>query len=144
MDSMMQMAYMSFATRQFKMDVDNNVNAILEEARAHNSEAGITGLLVYRNGVFVQLLEGEKEVVQRVLGKILLDHSRHENLRVLLKQELIERVFPDWSMFYKKLDDEALDLVNSIFPWQRLMQSSNTGNTVPPERIFKLFAEMRA
>ena len=75
MDSMMQMAYMSFATRQFKMDVDNNVNAILEEARANNSEAGITGLLVYRNGVFVQLLEGEKEVVQRVLGKILLDHS---------------------------------------------------------------------
>ncbi len=137
------MAYLSFATRPFKMDLDNNIDTILQEAQTHNSQHNITGQLIYRAGTFVQFLEGEKEQVEKLLGRILLDHGRHENLKILLKQELIERVFPDWSMSYKKLDDAALDLVNSIVPWQQLVQSTSAGKTIPAEKILKIFSELK-
>lgn len=140
---MIQMAYLSFATRQFKMDVDNNVDAILQEANRHNAKNDITGQLIYRAGTFVQFLEGRKDRIECLLGRILLDNNRHENVKVLLKQDLIERVFPHWSMAYKKLDDAALDLVNSIVPWQQLVRSSNNAGHVPPEKIVKIFEELK-
>ena len=121
----------------------DNIEAILQEAQKHNAENDITGQLIYRAGTFVQFLEGQKDAVERLLGRILLDSSRHENLKVLLKQDLVERVFPDWSMAYKKLDDAALDLVNSIVPWQQLVRSSSGGDYIPANKILKIFEELK-
>ena len=124
---MIQIVYLSFATRSLKMDADKQIEQILSEARTHNEQHEITGQLIYRAGIFVQFLEGEKQKIQRLLGAIMLDSNRHENVRILLNQEMHERIFADWSMAYKKLDDAALDIVNSILPWQQLIQSSNDG-----------------
>ncbi len=141
---MIQMVYLSFATRRFKMDVDNSIEAILQEARSHNEKNGITGQLIYRAGIFVQFLEGSRDKIEPLLGRILLDQSRHENLKVLFKQELSERLFPDWSMAYKQLDDTALDIVNSIVPWQQLINTSNNGEKISANRILKVFEELKA
>ena len=140
---MMQMAYLSFATRSFKKNLDNNIDAILQEARTHNAKHDITGQLIYRAGIFIQLLEGDKNVVEHLLGRIVLDNTRHENIKVLLKQKMIKRVFPDWSMAYKKLDDQSMDMVNSLVPWQKLINASNANVDIEPDKIFSLFEDIK-
>ena len=139
---LMQMVYLSFATVKLKADADKQIEAILEEAVAHNSKVGITGELIYRNGIFLQLLEGRKSDVEQLLGKILMDANRHENMKVLFKQPMVERLFPDWSMAYVKLDNAALDLVNTIVPWQTLINTS-PNKVVPPNDVLKVFKELR-
>lgn len=140
---MIQIAYLSFATPTFKMDTDRHISNILNKARDNNARHNITGQLIYRAGIFVQLLEGDKEKVQRLFGAIVLDRANHENIRVLLNQDLKERIFPDWSMAYRNLDNAALDLVNSVLPWRNLTRFSENGDAVPPEKILKIFEELR-
>ncbi len=125
------------------MDTDNNIQKIIAEAEKHNSREGITGQLIYRASVFAQLLEGDKQKVQRLLGAIACDRSRHENMTVLFHQEMKERVFNDWSMAYQKLDDQSLDMVNSIVPWQKIINTSASGENVPAEKIFLVFKGLR-
>jgi len=139
---MIQMVYLSFATLKLKSDPSNEIDKILSEAEKHNTQVGITGELIYRNGIFLQLLEGRKEDVELILGRILLDHQRHENLKVLLKQPMVERIFPNWSMAFVKLDNAALDLVNSIVPWQTLTNSASN-KPVSAQDILNVFKELR-
>ena len=136
------MAYLSFATFNLKEDADLEIEKILDEANENNSRSDITGKLIYRGGIFVQLLEGEKDRINSLLGRILLDNGRHENLRVLFKQPLIERVFPNWSMAYKKIDNVALDFVNSILPWQQLVSTSTQGSQVSAANIVTIMKEL--
>ncbi len=139
-----QIVYLSFATRELKANSDQQIDKILDEAQAHNAKKGITGQLIYRGGIFLQLLEGDKKPVEQLLGRILLDNKRHENLKVLLRQPMRKRAFPDWSMAYKKLDNVALDLVNSIVPWQKLIRRSPGNDDVASGDILRVFEELRA
>jgi len=139
-----QIAYLSFATKSLKANSDNEIQSILKQARKHNAEKGITGQLIYRSGIFLQLLEGDKAEVSSLLGHILLDSKRHENIRIILNQPMKERVFPNWSMAYKSLDNAALDIVNCIVPWQQLVSISSQGNTIKNEDILKIFEELTA
>jgi len=141
---MIQIVYMSFATLAVKSDPDHAITSILEESRAHNAKVGITGELIYRNGIFLQLLEGSKDAVEATMGRIVLDHKRHENVRVLLKQAMLARIFNEWSMAYVKLDNAALDLVNSIVPWQKLINSASADNAIEPQAVLDIFQELRA
>ena len=140
---MIQMVYLSFATMELKANLDEEITLILEEAVQHNSSVGITGELIYRNGIFLQLLEGDKEDVEFILGKIFLDYKRHENLKVLMRQPMVERVFPDWSMAFVKVDDAAMDLVNSIVPWQTLISASIENPVISSKDILNVFKQLR-
>ena len=139
------MAYLSFATRNLKANCDEEIQKILETARTHNAERNITGQLVYRSGIFLQLLEGEKTEVTSLLGRILLDSGRHENIKILLNQPMKDQIFPDWSMAYKNLDNAALDIVNCIVPWQKLVTFPAQGKeTTSSADILKVFEELAA
>ena len=144
MENNIQVAYLSFATRNMKANCDEEIQAILDEARVHNEEKGITGQLIYRSGIFLQLLEGNRDDVSLLLGRILLDSKRHENLKILFNQTMKKRVFPNWSMDYKYLDDSALDLVNSIVPWQKLTKLPYQNKVVSNDDILKVFQELAA
>ena len=62
-----------------------------------NKVSGITGFLVYSNGHFLQYLEGEASILQKLLNKIHND-PRHEILDEVTLQESEEKVFPEWAM----------------------------------------------
>jgi hypothetical protein len=72
---------------------------ILTDARAGNEARNITGALVYVDGVFFQLLEGDKEVVRNVMASIACD-SRHHSVKVFYEAEVDARAFESWSMAY--------------------------------------------
>jgi hypothetical protein len=70
---------------------------------ARNTMAGITGMLLYKDGNFMQVLEGEEEAVRRVYARIGHD-PRHRGLLTLLQGSQDERQFPDWTMGFRDLD----------------------------------------
>ena len=70
---------------------------ILEKARANNHTKGITGALVYVEGVFLQILEGNESDVKILAERISRD-DRHAGFKVLLEKEVTERLFGAWDM----------------------------------------------
>lgn len=96
--------YVSSSINDF---TDADLQELLCLARKRNHENGITGMLLYVEGNFMQVLEGEKSAVLMTLGRIELD-SRHHNIYKVLDGEEAVRQFPDWSMAYMTTNPEEL------------------------------------
>jgi hypothetical protein len=93
-------AYVSSAVELFS---DAELDVLLKKSRANNQKVDVTGILLYKEGNFIQVLEGPKEAVASVLKRIEGDH-RHRGVIRLFEQETAERDFGDWSMGFKRLD----------------------------------------
>eukprot|EP00667_Euglena_gracilis_P017724 EG_transcript_18707 len=78
---------------------ERDLERILAVARRHNLRDGITGLLLFVDGVFIQALEGEEAMVKAAQNRIIHDH-RHSNVQTLHEGPLSARNFPHWSMGY--------------------------------------------
>lgn len=73
---------------------------LLESARAFNQKNGITGILLYDNQQFGQIIEGERASIMKVWKRIQED-KRHHRVELLEIREITERNFPDWLLrFY--------------------------------------------
>jgi hypothetical protein len=73
------------------------VESILARARQHNAASGITGILCYGSGIFLQAIEGGRLQVSELFGTIMSD-PRHKDVSLLHYEEILERRFGDWSM----------------------------------------------
>jgi hypothetical protein len=90
------LVYSSTATKPFTKDA---IEQLLMQARSRNFIYGITGLLIYDYGAFLQVLEGRKMDVEEIFASIKCD-PRHTGI-VVVKQEPIEvREFTSWTMAY--------------------------------------------
>ena len=76
---------------------------LMRECELRNANQGITGLLLYQEGHFLQYIEGEPEIVRAVYARISQDR-RHHNVFLLNEEILLQRQFPEWSMFYRDYD----------------------------------------
>jgi hypothetical protein len=73
---------------------------LLESARAFNQQNGISGILLYDNQQFGQIIEGERASVMKAWKRIQED-KRHHRIELLEIREITERSFPDWLLrFY--------------------------------------------
>ena len=77
----------------------SDLEAILDDARQGNEARGVSGALVYVDGVFLQVLEGEREAVLTLLESIRKD-TRHDAMKVFYEAEIAARAFADWRMAY--------------------------------------------
>lgn len=73
------------------------LETLLAQARVNNAAQDITGALFLVDGVFVQILEGDKEMVTDVAARIARD-PRHHGVTVFHQQPITERAFTNWSM----------------------------------------------
>ena len=73
------------------------IEAILSQSRQHNPVSGITGILCYGGGIFLQAIEGGRMQVSELFGHIMKD-PRHKDVAVLEFEEIDERRFGGWSM----------------------------------------------
>lgn len=76
-----------------------DLEQMLRESRLRNTRRDITGVLVFSDGVFLQVLEGEREDVEDLMESIGRD-PRHRNLKVFHEEEIDRRAFPTWRMAY--------------------------------------------
>ncbi|MDQ7957377.1 MAG: BLUF domain-containing protein [Pseudomonadota bacterium] len=73
------------------------IEEILAQARAHNTGNGITGILCYGAGTFLQAIEGGRMAVNDLYGHIQRD-ARHKDVVLLHYEEIMERRFGGWTM----------------------------------------------
>jgi Sensors of blue-light using FAD len=77
----------------------DELQELLDHSRRSNAAKGITGALVYAEGIFLQILEGDKDLLNDLMAKIRQD-VRHENVIVLQEGEVPAAVFGGWKMAY--------------------------------------------
>ncbi len=82
------------------------VDAILATARQRNASVDVTGALLFTEGRFVQVLEGERDKVHEIFDRIGAD-ARHADVEILSAQYSDRRRFKEWSMAFVG-NDEAL------------------------------------
>ncbi len=89
-----QVIYSSKAVEPFS---ELELGQLLLEARRKNSAVEVSGMLLYHEGAFLQVLEGPVSAVEAIFSRIERD-PRHYRLFVLQRLDVGAREFPDWSM----------------------------------------------
>jgi hypothetical protein len=85
----------------------NDLEQILLDARAGNEKRNITGVLVYVDRVFLQILEGDKQTVLSLMRSIAAD-PRHSCVTVFHEAEVDRPTFGDWRMAFLSATPEQM------------------------------------
>ncbi len=128
--------YASAASRDFSHE---ELAALLESARENNARLGLTGMLLYAEGSFFQVLEGQPDVVDALYAKIERD-TRHDQMTLIIREPIPKRHFDAWTMgFYRVSREELAGIagVNDFFGKDRAIVSMDAG------RAMKLLAAFR-
>lgn len=92
----MPMQQLIYASRPFGYDAAA-LAGILSISRVRNAQNDITGALICRSDIYLQLLEGPVGKVENTYARILKD-DRHVEMRVLVRSQVSDRLFPEWAM----------------------------------------------
>lgn len=82
---------------------EDDLLQLLEQSRSRNQQHRITGMLLYKNGHFMQVLEGEEASVMKIFHDIERD-PRHKSVDVLRAEYIQYRDFPNWTMGFANID----------------------------------------
>jgi len=86
-----------YASRAVPAVDQEELVAILKKSKVNNPKAGVTGVLCFSEGIFIQVLEGGRSAVNALYNRISAD-SRHSDVLLLNYDEIEERRFAGWSM----------------------------------------------
>jgi Txe/YoeB family toxin of Txe-Axe toxin-antitoxin module len=104
---MYSLIYISSAVEKFKKQ---DLQDLLDVSRKNNLEHEITGLLIIKDYIIVQYIEGEKDKILQLIENIKKD-VRHFNLTIIKEEPIEKRLFEQWSMGIKNFDElEGKDL----------------------------------
>lgn len=103
--SLHSLIYMSSAVH---LPTQAEIEHLLTRARIRNQREQVTGVLLYDEGSFMQVIEGPQEGIERVFSAVLADPLHHSVLE-LLREPIEERDFDGWSMAYRAI---GVGLVN--------------------------------
>jgi len=83
-----------------------DLNEICKTAVKNNSKNDVTGVLLFHNNHFLQVLEGKLDTIDRLLDKIRSD-TRHSNLEIIYNNSIEKRNYPNWTMQFFDLSDPS-------------------------------------
>lgn len=117
----------------------DEVQTLLKHARRKNTEWNVTGLLCYDNKQFLQIIEGEIDVIMDLFHAIQND-PRHTNIHILHEGDITARAFDDWKMAYEPVPSGLLPTLT------RAIYRSSLGTELDADmsagrRIFTLFMD---
>ncbi|MGY6696594.1 MAG: BLUF domain-containing protein [Roseinatronobacter sp.] len=122
-----------YTSRPFGFDAAT-LNSILVHARQANSRDDITGALICREDIYMQLLEGPEPAVKAALARIQHD-DRHLEVRIHVERPVSERLFANWAM----LHDPATSWI-----WSRSDVTNDAVQNSTPEEVEGFFTKLRA
>jgi Sensors of blue-light using FAD len=88
---------------------ETQLTELLARARTKNERLGVSGMLLYHQGSFLQVLEGDGAVLESLFSTISAD-KRHQRVVALLKREVDERHFGDWRMGFASMKNLPANL----------------------------------
>ncbi len=92
----MTLTQIVYSSKPFGFDA-SVLDDILTISRIRNSKADITGTLICRADMYLQLIEGPDAAIQATYQRITMD-DRHVEINLLLSRPVTERLFPKWAM----------------------------------------------
>lgn len=101
-----RLIYVSECTDVFKA---HEVDALLESARRHNTRHDLTGMLAFDSRYFLQVLEGDREALSALYGRLVTD-PRHRRVVILGVEPIERRRFADWAMAFAPADTRRKSL----------------------------------
>ena len=104
---MLQLTYLSKAVIPF---TENQLTELLRRSRENNESLNISGMLVHRHGMFLQVLEGPEQSVTNLFERISAD-PRHERVDILVSMRVLKPAFADWSMGFFNADVAEMSTV---------------------------------
>lgn len=139
MESLIHLIYASSATGAFDAA---EIDAVLRKSRINNAGLNITGMLLYTDGSFFQVLEGPEAAVDGLFEKISSD-PRHGKVVKIIRESIVARAFGEWSMSYSHMTRSALDQVpglNDFFLRGSCLEALDSGRA---KRLLDAFAHGR-
>ena len=106
-----------------------DIQLLLERSRHKNAERGITGMLLFIEGSFFQVLEGDAEIVDSVYETIARD-SRHDRVTQIIREPISKRCFGEWSMGFaavERVDARKAIGENDFFGSAECLERINAG-----------------
>jgi hypothetical protein len=131
----LQLIYASAAATVFTKD---DLQTLLLRARKKNHAAGISGMLVYDQGSFLQVLEGPLSAVTEVYAAIAADR-RHKNLNILFKDTIDAKEFEEWAMGFADPQSSARALEG--FLDYRTQLKSRTLDKTRAKKVLRMFQD---
>jgi hypothetical protein len=126
---LLQVTYVSSAAHAFSAE---ELLQLLAKARACNAALGITGMLIYLEGNFLQIVEGESTAVHALCRKIA-DDPRHRGMLTLMTRSIARRAFSEWSMGFKGPDDLGAEERSAFTSLVQLL--ATPGMSVTDDRV---------
>ena len=136
---LIHLIYASTATQEF---TEVELAELLREARASNERLQITGMLLYSNGSFFQILEGSASAVDELFDRIA-DDPRHAHAATIIREPIAKRAFGEWTMGFAALNQrEFIDGVglNDFFDKASCFSALTRGRT---KKLLTAFAAGR-
>jgi hypothetical protein len=118
---------------------DDKLKDLLTKSRLKNESLKITGMLLYLDPFFIQVLEGEEETVSESY-KTIKEDPRHHKVSLIYKKPIAERIFPNWTMGFNKVSNENLESIEGFSAfWERPETSSLNEVTREIEKLLDMF-----
>lgn len=139
MTTLIHCIYTSTATTSFSAA---QLAELLRKARISNEAAGITGMLLFTEQSFFQILEGQESDVDSCYARIQLD-PRHTKLTRIIREVIAQRSFGEWTMgFANPAPDavRAIDGLNDFFGENSCFDGLDPGRA---KRLLTAFATGR-
>lgn len=130
-NGIIQTIYSSTASIPF---TEKQLHELLAKARKHNNSLNISGLLIYHEGFFIQVLEGPEWEVQSLYSAINRD-KRHNNIRLLLSHAIKEKEYENWAMGF--VDTSHLAKQKGFISYGDLQ--SGIRNVTSAKKIIQMF-----
>ena len=129
----MDFTQLIYASQPFGYD-SATLHGILMDARNCNERDSITGALICRHDIYLQLLEGPEEPIKETYQRIFRD-DRHAGVKKLVTRQVATRMFGDWAMLH--------DPANSVI-WTRAEVSEGTLERASEKDIIRMFEKIAA
>ncbi len=107
------MYYLIYTSTAVVSPTEADLAQILLSSDRNNGRDDITGLLLFHEDSFVQMLEGAEEKVQSAFERIARD-PRHYNVRKLGFGNSDQRYFPDWRMAFEPVDEDTVHRAEAL------------------------------
>lgn len=107
----------------------SDLREILSRSRGANARDGITGILLWHHGAFLQVLEGEESAVENLFAAIQRD-NRHHDLKLVSRLFIVKRGFEDWSMNF--LDTSDWKIKPGLIGYNSLQNFAQVDSTMKP------------
>lgn len=104
----------TYLSKAISVFTEQDLDQLLIHCRRNNAAASVTGALLYHNGYFMQLIEGQPDDISSIYERIHTD-PRHDVLSILFEDEISARFFPDWTMDYRAATDMPFASLDALY-----------------------------